>query len=271
MRCPAVAGRFYPLEKKSLLAEVEAAFLHRLGPGLPAQTGCSRRISAAVCPHAGYAASGMNAAHAYRKIVEDGLPEAYVIIGPDHYGVPFRAVMCGEDYLTPLGRCRIHTGIANALRERIPDDCNAHRLEHSIEVQIPFIQYIDPDPQIVPIIMGDQSIDSAERLATALKESCKGRDVIVVASSDMSHYVPKDVAERLDRPVLERLENMDVEGMYSEIERNGASVCGYGPMAAALLFAEPSSVEILRYSDSFDSLGRDRSSVVGYASAVMYK
>ncbi|MDR3205645.1 MAG: AmmeMemoRadiSam system protein B [Candidatus Methanoplasma sp.] len=271
MRHPAVAGRFYSSDKEGLLAEIEASFTHRLGPGLPSGVGNSRKISAAVCPHAGYMASGMNAAHAYRRIAEDGLPEAYVIIGPDHRGVPFDIVMCGEDHLTPLGPCRVHEEIADALGRRIPDSPAAHRLEHSIEVQIPFIQYIDPDPRIIPIIMGDQSRRSAKRLASILREVCEGHDVIAIASSDMSHYVPKDAAERLNRPILEKLEQMDAEGMYAEAERTKASVCGLGPMAAALLFAEPSKVEVLKYSDSFDSTGYDRNSVVGYASAVMYK
>jgi AmmeMemoRadiSam system protein B len=271
MRYPAVAGRFYPLDKEDLISEIETCFTHRLGPGLPLSKGRERSIAAAVCPHAGYAASGMNAAHVYRRIAEDGLPEAYVIIGPDHHGVPFDAVMCSEEYLTPMGPCKIHSEIAEKLREFVPDNCHAHRFEHSIEVQIPFLQYIDPDPHIIPVIMGDQEKGAAERLAAAIKKSCEGHDVVIIASSDMSHYVPKTMGEKLNRTVLNKLEEKDVDGMYSVIRRDRISVCGYGPMATALIATSPSKVSVLSYSDSWDSLGHDRDSVVGYGSVLMYK
>jgi len=271
MRYPAVAGRFYPADKSELLADIESCFLHEIGPGLPEHTGGERTISAAIAPHAGYMASGMNAAHVYKKIAEDGLPEAYILIGPDHHGVPYRAVMCSEDFLTPLGPCKIHEDIARDLKELIPDDCTAHRYEHSVEVQIPFIQFIDKDPKIVPIIMRDQSKASAERLAASVKEACKGRDVIIIASSDMAHYIPKADAERLNSMVLEKIRALDVDGMYSVVDKDRISVCGYGPMAAAILGSVPSGAEILKYSDSWDSLRYDIRSVVGYCSAVMYK
>jgi len=271
MRYPAVAGRFYPADKGELLVDIESCFLHEIGPGLPQHTGGERMISAAIAPHAGYMASGMNAAYTYRKIAEDGLPEAYILIGPDHHGVPYRMVMCDEDFLTPLGPCKIHKEIAAKLKEMIPCDCSAHKYEHSIEVQLPFIQFIDKDPKIVPIIMGDQSKASAERLSAYIKEACKGRDVIIIASSDMAHYIPKEDAERLNSMVLERIRAKDVDGMYSVVEENRISVCGYGPMATAILESEPSRIEILKYSDSWDSLEYDIRAVVGYCSAVMYK
>ncbi|MCL1979034.1 MAG: AmmeMemoRadiSam system protein B [Methanomassiliicoccaceae archaeon] len=271
MRHPAVAGRFYPADKGELLANIKGCFLHEIGPGLPECIGNERAISAAIAPHAGYMASGMNAAHTYKRIAEDGLPEAYIIIGPDHYGVPYRAVMCKEDFLTPLGPCKIHEEIAARLAETLPSDSDAHAYEHSIEVQIPFLQFIDKDPKIVPIIMGDQSKAAAEKLAATIREACRGRDVIVIASSDMAHYIPKETAERLNLMVLERIAEKDVGGMYSVIERNRISVCGYGPMATAMLYHEPSRIEILKYSDSWDSLEYDVGSVVGYCSAVMYR
>jgi AmmeMemoRadiSam system protein B len=271
MRYPAVAGRFYPADKKELLECIEGCFLHKIGPGLPEHIGSSRNIAAAIVPHAGYMASGMTAAHAHRKIAEDGLPEAYIIIGPDHHGVPFGTVMCNEEFLTPLGPCKIHEEIVARLKEKVPCSCTSHRYEHSIEVQVPFLQFIDKDPKIVPIIMRDQSKASAERLACSIKEACEGIDVIIIASSDMAHYIQKDDAERLNKMVLERIKEKDIEGMYSVIEKNRISACGYGPMATAIMASEPSIVDILKYSDSWDSLKYDINSVVGYGSAVMYK
>lgn len=269
MRYPAVAGRFYPLERDELISSIRSCFSNPLGPGLPGESSKERRILGAVCPHAGYQASGMNAAHTYKAIAEDGFPEAYVIIGPDHHGVPFDAVMCSEEYLTPLGPCKIHKDIAARLSELIPDNVMAHRSEHSIEVQVPFIQYIDPDPHIVPIIMSRQDISSARRLADKIKAACKGRDVIVIASSDMAHYVPKKVGESINSSVIERYVSKDVEGMYSTIMSKNVSVCGYGPMAAAMLSTDPMQVQLLKYSDSWDSLRFDMNSVVGYASIIM--
>jgi len=210
----------------------------------------------------------MNAAHAYKAIAEDGLPEAYVIIGPDHHGIPFDIALCSESYLTPLGECRIHNRIADKLSEYIPDVSRAHMLEHSVEVQIPFIQYIDDDPLIIPIIMSDQSERTAERLGDALKKACEGYDVVMIASSDMSHYVPKPVAEKKDMMLLDRMCSLDVSGMYRVIYDNDISACGYGPIASVIFGTTPDSAELLIHSDSWDSLGYQRDSVVGYASAV---
>lgn len=269
MRYPAVAGRFYPAEKGELLEVIESCFTHPLGPGMPGPCTGARRIAAAVCPHAGYMASGMNAAHSFKAIAEDGLPEAYVIIGPDHNGVPYDAVMCGEEYLTPLGACKVHEGIASGLREHVPDDARAHKREHSIEVQVPFIQFIDKAPRIVPVIMGRQDLASARKLAGHVRAACEGHDVVIIASSDMAHYIPKEAATQLNAAVLDRLVAKDLDGMYAEIMGKRITVCGYGPMAAALSATDPEKVEILKYSDSWDSLHYDRSAVVGYASAIM--
>lgn len=271
MRVPAVAGRFYPAEERSLIYEIESCFSHPLGPGFPGNEGNARTIAAAIAPHAGYRASGMNAAHVYKAIKEDGLPEAYVIIGPDHRGVPYKAVMCSDPYLTPMGVCGIHEDIAEKLSRHIPDDPDAHALEHSVEVQVPFIQFIDPDPKIVPIIMRNQGIGDAEALARNIRDACDGYDVIVIASSDLSHYIPKTEATAYDRRFLGTAEAMDVPGMYDTINRYHMSVCGYGPSAAAILAARPSSSKLLKYSDSFDSLGGDGSQVVGYGSMLFFR
>ncbi|MGE0014904.1 MAG: AmmeMemoRadiSam system protein B [Candidatus Methanomethylophilaceae archaeon] len=271
MRYPAVAGRFYPLKKEDLVRDIEACFRHRLGPGMPGPEGSARRIVSAVSPHAGYMASGMNAAHVYKHIKEDGLPDTYVIIGPDHHGVPFDFVMCSEDYLTPMGPCKTDRDMVGALKGTVPDSANAHRLEHSVEVQVPFIQYIDPDPHIVPIIMSRQDPVTARRLGEILAKACEGRDVVIIASSDMSHYIPKQRAAALDAEIIGRIAALDPDGIFHTVRSKGISACGYGPIAAAIEASRPDSAEILKYSDSYDSLGGDPGAVVGYASAVMYR
>jgi len=268
MRQPAVAGRFYPDSANSLKAELEACFLHPLGPGKPLWEGNDRNITAAVVPHAGYRASGMNAAHAYKAIKENGLPDAYIVIGPDHYGVPYRTVMCSDPYVTPLGVCEVHQEIAERLGKNIPDDPKAHRKEHSAEVQVPFIQHIDPAPKIVPIIMRDQSEENARDLAKKIKDACSGFSVAVIASSDLSHYIPKKEAERVDNLYLKHVLKKDINGMYQTLMENRMTVCGYGPIATAALFSEGAASELLCYSDSHDALGTDDSAVVGYSSVI---
>ena len=269
MRQPAVAGRFYPDDPEDLEEMISWCFTHRLGPGLPARVGDSRRISGAMAPHAGYMCSGMTAARTYRALEEDGLPELYVIIGPDHYGTAMgRTVLCSEDFATPLGVCRSDREVCSRLARRFPDDPRAHSREHAVEVQVPFIQHIDPDPRIVAVTMGDQSPRSAAELAQALREACADRDTVVIASTDMSHYIPKAEAARLDGMVLDRVSEMDVDGMYGAVYGNRVTMCGYGPTAVAMLFSEGCESRMLGHTDSYDALGMDPDAVVGYASAV---
>lgn len=268
MRYPAVAGRFYPLQRNELLDQIEWCFEHPLGPGKIGNCGDARKIRGALVPHAGYQCSGMNAAHAFKAIAEDGRPDAYVIIGPDHHGVPFDAVLCSDSYLTPLGECKVHEKIAAKLAQSITDSPNAHMFEHSVEVEVPFLQYIDPDARIVPIIMRRQDIDSAKRLGQKIREACEGYDVVVIASSDMSHYIPKETAEKLDMMLLDRATALDLPGMYEAIAKYDISACGYGPIAAMITATQPSKGTLLKHSDSWDSLNYMKDSVVGYASGI---
>lgn len=266
VRYPAVAGRFYPIEKDILKDTIERCFRHDLGPGNIPETGSARTIKAMMAPHAGYMASGMFAAHSYSAIKEDGLPEAYVIIGPDHYGVPYDFVLCSDSFLTPLGECRTHDTICARLRELMPDDPRSHMREHSIEVQIPFIQAIDPDARIVPIIMSRQDIRTAQRLAEVLKKACEGFDVIFIASTDLMHYVPAEAERRLDSVYLEQVCSCNIESMYRTIHGYDMTVCGNGPTAAAILASGCSRGTLLKHGNSWDSLGFDEGAVVGYAS-----
>lgn len=271
MRHPAVAGRFYPQDPDDLEECIEWCFSHELGPGIP--RGCSgeRNIASVVVPHAGYVCSGMVAAHAFKELSEDGHPDAYVIIGPDHHGVCPGSILCSEGYATPLGICPTHTEICRRLSCMITDEPRAHTYEHSVEVEVPFIQYIDPDAHIVPILMGDQSIGSAERLAECLRRACDGFDVVVVASTDLSHYIPRDLASHLDGLVLDRICSLDVPGMYRTVRDNRVSMCGYGPTAVAMMMSGCCEASVLCHLDSFDSLGMDPDSVVDYASVTFTK
>ena len=266
MRFPAVAGRFYPSDPDELRKCIAYCFTHPLGPGMPGPEGSDRKISGIMVPHAGYLASGMNAAHAYRRAKEDGLPEAYVIIGPDHYGTAGGTVICSDNFLTPLGECGTDADICGKLSEYYPDSLQAHRFEHSIEVQIPFIQFIDPDPAVVPVIMGRQTPGEASRLAGILEKACRGRDVMIVASTDLSHYIPKEKAEILDAQVFKAVMSSDPGRLFDTVREKRITMCGYGPVAVAMEMC--GAPEMLLHSDSYDSLKADPDSVVGYGSAV---
>ena len=266
MRYPAVAGRFYPIEKDALAELVEDCFYHEKGPGTIPDTGCARKIKSMVVPHAGINVSGPIAAHGFAELKKDGHRDAYIIIGPDHYGQPFDLVMCSDPYVTPMGECRV-SDVAYRLRELITDSPNAHRHEHSIEVELPFLQFIDPGAEIVPIIMGRQDLPTAKRLAEAIRIASEGKDVMIIASSDLMHYVPDDVEKRMDGEFLERMTALDVEGTYDLVYRNRLSICGYGPIAAAILASEPSKARLLCHSNSWETIHYDRDAVVGYAAA----
>ena len=269
MRVPAVSGSFYPADAGALSEQVRRCFIQ--GPGEPGECIGKGSLSAVVVPHAGFMYSGTCAAYSYKAIAEDGLPEAYIVIGPDHHGVPYDAVMSTEDYCTPLGPVPIHKEIAYRLREFIPDDSRAHVREHSIEVELPFIQHIDRQPRIVPIIMGRQDMATAKRVADAIRTVCAGRKVVVVASSDLVHYVPREVAVRADTRFLNAVASGNVAAMYDEVRMNNLSVCGYGPIAVAMQISTPGRIEVLHKTDSFESAGYDSSAVVGYGSVAMYR
>ncbi len=268
MRPPAVAGRFYPNDGDALKETISDCFLSPLGSGLPGECIGSRRIRGVLVPHAGYMVSGGAASNIYRRLAEDGRPDSYVIIGPDHHGMSPQNTFCSEDYVTPMGVCKTHESICKRLAGFIPDFPDAQAYEHSIEVQVPFIQFIDPDAKIVPVLMSDQSPEAAKDLAMALRSACEGFDVVFIASSDMSHYIPKDEAERLDLMVLDRVREMDWEGVYGTVRGNRISMCGYGPLATVMMLCEGCSPEDVGHTDSFDSLGLDRDSVVGYGTAI---
>ena len=266
MRFPAVSGRFYPSDPESLHGMLRTCFERRPGPCGDVFPG--GRIRGMMVPHAGYMASGYCAAYAYSALSgRDALPDAFVIIGPDHHGTVRDVAMSSEDHLTPFGPCPVHTGIADRLSQSIPDMPAAHRWEHSIEVQLPFLQLLGGCP-IVPVIMGDQSPGCSMRLADALREACEGYDVVFIASTDLSHYVSKDRARREGSMVLDRVLGMDPDGLYETVRSNGITMCGYGPVTTVMRLCEKCTPQVLSYMDSGDTVPGGPDGVVGYASAL---
>ncbi|MEM2249551.1 MAG: AmmeMemoRadiSam system protein B [Candidatus Bathyarchaeia archaeon] len=279
IRLPSQAGAFYAGKAESLKRQIEECFLHELGPGkIPKVVEGPRRVVGLVCPHAGYMYSGPVAAHAYYNLASDGRPDTVVLFGPNHTGYGSALAVMNEGFWrTPLGDVEVDGETANKIvREaRIVDvDDSAHRYEHSIEVQLPFLQYLFGSAfKIVPICFLMQDLHSAREVGQAVARVLAGKNALIVASSDMTHYEPQKVAEKKDMMALKAVEVMDEEHFYSIIEEHRITACGYGPIAALITAAKAlgaKEAKLLCYKTSGDVTG-DYSAVVGYAAVQFTK
>jgi AmmeMemoRadiSam system protein B len=274
VRRPAVAGQFYEADPTRLRRSIEECFLHPLGPQkIPPAPKTDEEIVGLVSPHAGYIYSGPIAAHGYYYASSLSTPELVVILGPNHWGVGSGvATVSGGIWRTPLGDLEVSAEDAKALVKVsgiVDFSEEAHRREHSIEVQLPFLQYIfDSKFKILPISMLFQDRETAVEVGHAIAEIVKGRRCLIIASSDLTHYESQKEAERKDAAFINATLSLDVVKLYSVIQRLDISACGYGPVAALMTAANDLSLkkaELLKYATSGDVTG-DKSSVVGYAS-----
>ncbi len=280
LRYPAVAGSWYAGTPNSLRKQIEQLFLHRLGPGsLPQVISAGpRSIVGLVVPHAGYMASGPVAAHAYHHLAEDGKPDVVVIFGPNHTGHGSALSIMNEGaWRTPLGDVEVDTETADKILQAssiIDVDDRAHVYEHSIELQLPFLQYLyGSELKFVPICFMMQDLESSREVGKAVASALKGKNELVIASSDMTHYEPQERAEKKDRMAIDAALELDEERYYNTVESYGISTCGYGPVIAAITAAKElgaKKAELLSYGTSGDVLG-NRSAVVGYASIAFIK
>jgi AmmeMemoRadiSam system protein B len=272
-RKPAVSGMFYAGTARELEEQIEWCYKHELGPGAVPRVNSKglREIVAIVVPHAGYYYSGPVAAHAYNELADDGVPDTAVILGPNHtgYGYPV-SVWVGAVWNTPFGEVEINEALARRLLgEVIEADETAHIHEHSIEVQLPWLQHLYESVRIVPIAMLAQDIETARAVGKAI--SRLDDNLIVIASSDFTHYEPHNIAMEKDGSVIEAIVNLDEEELYERCERLNCTMCGYGPVASAIVAAkemEAKRVSLLKYATSGDTSG-DFSQVVGYGSIVI--
>lgn len=250
MRRPAAAGKFYPGTEDALRREVENLLSE-------AETG---RGFAAVSPHAGYRFSGRLAA---RSLSALGSHDTFVMVGPNHVGLGEPVAASADTWRTPLGDVEVDRELLEEVD--VPVDESAHAREHSLEVQLPFLQALHNDFSIVPISMQDQGREAAKRVADELNGLSK--EFGLVASSDLTHYEPLGAAERRDRAFLARVTDLDFDGIYEEAARG--SICGYGPVAVATELSKTRGAEPkkLGYSTSAEATG-DESSVVGYGSII---
>jgi AmmeMemoRadiSam system protein B len=273
IRRPAVSGMFYAGTAGELREQIEWCYKHELGPGTIPRVNSKglREVVAIVVPHAGYYYSGPVAAHAYRELAKDGMFDTAVILGPNHtgYGYPV-SLWAGGSWSTPLGEVEVDKKLAHRLLgDVIEADEIAHIHEHSIEVQLPWLQYLYGKVRIVPITMLAQDIETARIVGKSIGQA--GDNLIVIASSDLTHYEPHSIAMEKDSSVIEAIIALDEEELYERCERLGCTMCGYGPVAAAIVAAKEmkgKTASLLKYATSGDTSG-DFSRVVGYSSIVI--
>jgi AmmeMemoRadiSam system protein B/AmmeMemoRadiSam system protein A len=268
-RKPIVAGSFYHNDADRLSNQIDA-FLQNVKRGsFP-----SGKILALIAPHAGYGYSGQVAAHAYR-LVQGKDYQTAVIIGPSHrLGFKGCSIYPKGAYETPLGTVEVNESLASELSKatRFKYVSQAHQQEHSIEVQIPFIQKVLPRAKIVPVLMGIQSRKTITILANALSEVLPGKKALVIASTDLSHFFPKQKANETDSSTISLIQSFETDSLINKLVSRENIMCGGGPVVSTLLYAQSRGepgVEILQYADSSDA-GASPSQVVGYLSAILY-
>jgi hypothetical protein len=274
LRRAAVAGSFYPSTKSELTSTVNNCYLHPLGPGHspPAPQG-GASILAVVSPHAGYEYSGPVAAHSYLHVSSLRAPDLIVIVAPNHYGIGSGvATFKDGEWETPLGRMRVDEEAASKLvRDSgiVSFDPEAHRMEHSLEVQLPFLQQIYGDSiPFLPVSLLFQDIETARTVAESLVRVVEGRRAVLIASSDFTHYEPAAEAREKDAALIDQVKRMDVSSFYSTLDRLQITACGFGAIATVMVASRALGLvkgELLKYATSGDTTG-DNSQVVGYAS-----
>jgi len=265
LRHPAVAGQFYPRNPKALLADVQSYLSPAAEPV---------RALGCVVPHAGYVYSGHVAGAVYAHL---DIPEPCIVMCPNHTGLGHPlSIMSHGAWETPLGVAPVDSELARALLERFPvliDDADAHRKEHAIEVQLPFLLAKQPNFRFVPIAIGTRQYEALEGLGRAIADvvSALGERALVLASSDMNHYESDAITRVKDQKAIEKILALDPSGLYEVVTSENISMCGYGPTVAMLTAAKrlgATKAELVKYATSGDVSG-DRDMVVGYAGMVV--
>jgi AmmeMemoRadiSam system protein B len=265
IRPPAVAGRFYSDDPKQLAHDVDQNI--ESAPEKIHALGC-------VVPHAGYIYSGHVAGAVYSAIQ---IPSLCILIGPRHYPRgESMAILTEGSWQTPLGEAQIDSELAQALAHACPrlrEDAVAHQAEHSLEVQLPFLQRLVPDFRFVPIVLGTDRYPALEELGHAISEVIKAQkeQVLVIASSDMNHYERDSLTRVKDHRAIIQIVELNPRGLYDTVRGEGITMCGYAAavaMLVAVLDLGATKAQLIRYATSGDISG-DREQVVGYAGIVV--
>jgi AmmeMemoRadiSam system protein B len=264
-RSPAVAGQFYHSTSSKLQQQVENYI---------DKSARREKAIAVVSPHAGLIYSGSVAGAVYSSI---DFPETFILIGPNHTGLGTQvSLMASGEWEIPTGVFRIDEKISHKISVYAPNvtkDIKAHMFEHSLEVQLPFIAYFSKEVKIVPIIILSATVEECRMIGEGIARAVKdiGSSVVIVASSDMSHYVSDELARKKDSKAIDRILSLDPEGLYEIVEKERISMCGYIPVTIMLYAAEAlgaQSARLIKYATSAEVSG-DYEHVVGYAGIVL--
>ena len=290
IRNAVVAGQFYPGTETSLNQQIQECFLDTRGVGkLPEISHGKKNIKGLVVPHAGYIYSGAIAAHAYFQLAQNGFADTFIILGPNHTGAGSGvSVMTEGTWKTPLGEVPINTALAETIHTGVVDkDDNAHTYEHSIEVQLPFLQYIAQKKtfDFVPICMMMQDYDTASEVGTILADVIKNQEktTVIIASTDFSHagfnYMSAppvgmrvdDYAEKQDKLAINKILSMNPESLIKTVHDNNITMCGYGPVSTMLVATKKlgaTKAELLKYGNSYEV--HPSTSCVGYGALTIF-
>jgi AmmeMemoRadiSam system protein B len=270
LRKSVIAGSWYPGNPSILRRDIENYF------NSVSKIELKGEVVGLIAPHAGYVYSGQVAANAYDHIRKEKY-DAVIVVAPSHraafHGV---SVFSQGGFETPLGVVLIAEELAEDIKKIsniVADIPQAHLQEHAVEIQLPFLQVALGDFSFLPLVMGDQNATTCQELAHAIFEAAKGKKILIVGSSDLSHFYNYNTAKKMDAIALDHLKNGDVAGLLQSLENGTVEACGGGPMAVAMSVAHMMKADkayLLKYANSGDVTG-DKSSVVGYAAAVYCK
>jgi len=270
LRKSVIAGSWYPGAPSILRRDIENYF--DLVPDLELEG----EVVGLIAPHAGYIYSGQVAANVY-KLIRGKKYDVVIVIGPSHrvafHGVSF---FSKGGYETPLGIVPVAKELAEKIKilsKTVVDIPEAHFQEHSVEIQLPFLQVALGDFSFIPLVMGDQNANTCQELAEAIYKASHGKKILIVGSSDLSHFYNYNMAKKMDAVVLRHLKDGDAVGLLANLENGSAEACGGGPIVVVMLVAHmmnANKAHLLKYANSGDVTG-DKSSVVGYAAAVYCK
>lgn len=285
LRKPMVDGKFYPAKFEELDKQINECFKSKFGPGdFPIDRSNRKVTHGIVSPHAGYQFSGPAAAWAYKEIAESKFPSCFVMLGTDHTGLGFSKVSTTlAEWETPLGIVKCDKGFAREIMSKcdfVKDDFKAHINEHSIEVQLPFLQFVNKDYlrkiKIVPLMVSKYDLDTCRALGDTITDI--NEDICVIASSDFTHYGPsygytpflndkKENMYKLDGGAIEFIKKMDTKGFLNYVDEKRATVCGVGAIAGGIEIMRNLGIkkgQLLNYYTSGDIVG-DYTNAVGYA------
>lgn len=268
IRKPAVAGQFYPSVYDSLKKEIE---------GFIDKKAVKSNVIACVLPHAGYRYSG---AVAGKTVSQINIKEKVIILGPNHTGYgPDLSIMTEGTWETPLGNIEIDSELAQATLNAshyLKEDTLAHTYEHSVEVELPFLQFFRNDFKIMPIVFlaQDKTVlkKVGDEIAGAVDKKGVKDSTLIVASTDLTHYEPQSVAERKDKQAIKAILELDEDKLMDVVEKENISMCGWGPVTVALTTSKilgAKNARLIQYQTSGNVTG-DKSSVVGYAGIIIY-